>query len=174
MSPYVTPTIYSLYIAAQWRIKFLCVCVCVCVLVGVWPLGYWDKADVTCSSAPSVMFSSFNMLFSLSIHLSIIFCINRLVVWSTKCQKMVKNVEHCFPKPKVTSSNVLFCLCCHRGLKKPENIHIWEAEIREFGHVVLKKWLKTINWLSKQLASNLIVDNWSINRLMFVALKLLF
>ena len=37
------------------------------------------------------------------------FLINRLVVWSIKCQKMVKNVHQCFPKPKMTSSNVLFC-----------------------------------------------------------------
>ncbi len=48
-------------------------------------------------------------LFSLSMDLSIIFSINRLVVSSIKCQKVVKNVDHCLPKPKVTSSNVLFC-----------------------------------------------------------------
>ena len=29
--------------------------------------------------------------------------------WSIKCQKMVKNVDQCLPKPKMTSSNVLFC-----------------------------------------------------------------
>ena len=34
---------------------------------------------------------------------------NGLVVWSLKCQKMVKNVDQCFPKPKMTSSNVLLC-----------------------------------------------------------------
>ena len=38
--------------------------------------------------------------------LSIIYLNNQLVVWSIKCQKMVKNVDHCFPKSKMTSSNV--------------------------------------------------------------------
>ena len=37
------------------------------------------------------------------------FQMNRLVVWSIKCQKMVENVNQCFPKPKMTSLNVLFC-----------------------------------------------------------------
>ena len=52
-------------------------------------------------------------------------------------------------KPKKTSSNVLFCtnqqsttqrysVYCHR-LEKPENIHIEEAGIREFGVFLLKK-----------------------------------
>lgn len=31
---------------------------------------------------------------------------------------------------------------CRRGLKKAENIQIWEAEFREFGHFFLRKWQK--------------------------------
>ncbi len=79
------------------------------------------------------------IIFIIDNNLSIIFSINQLVVWSIKSQKMVKNVDRCFPKPKVTSWNVLFCLFyCHWGLNT-ENIHIWEAEIREFRHFFLKK-----------------------------------
>ena len=48
------------------------------------------------------------------INLLIFFSINRLVVLSIKCQKIVKNVDQYFPKPKTTSSNVLF---------HPQHIH---------------------------------------------------
>ncbi len=51
------------------------------------------------------------------INLSIIFSINRLVVWSIKY---------------------------HIGQKKPENIHIWEDDIREFGHFFLKNYSKQL------------------------------
>lgn len=47
------------------------------------------------------------MIFSSSINLLIIFLINQLVVWSIKCQKMVKNDDHL--EPQVESSSVLFC-----------------------------------------------------------------
>ncbi len=54
--------------------------------------------------------------------------------------------------PKATSSNVLFCpkskdiqFIVIRGLKKPENIHIWEAEVREFGQFFLKKKMTQYN-----------------------------
>ncbi len=40
----------------------------------------------------------------------IIFLINRLPVQSIKCQKIVKNACYTFPQPKMTSSDVLFCL----------------------------------------------------------------
>ena len=51
----------------------------------------------------------------------IIFSINQSVVWSVKCQKMMKNVDQCFPKPEMTSSNVLFC-------PQPEDIQFIDAE----------------------------------------------
>ena len=47
-------------------------------------------------------------LFSLSINLLIIFSINRRVVWSIKCQKILKH--QCFPKPKMTSTKYIFSL----------------------------------------------------------------
>ena len=42
------------------------------------------------------------------VDLSIILLFKWLVAWSMKCQKMVENVDQCFPKPKTTSLNVLF------------------------------------------------------------------
>ncbi len=47
------------------------------------------------------------------------------IIWSMKLQKTVENIQ------QLTNDY------CHRGLKKPENIHIQEAEIREFGHFFL-------------------------------------
>ncbi len=35
--------------------------------------------------------------------------INRLVVYSMKCQKSAKNADLNFPEPNVTSSNCFFC-----------------------------------------------------------------
>ena len=52
--------------------------------------------------------------------------------------KMLKNVIHCFPKPKMTSSNVLFIHNPKRsvyyqgGGKKPENICIYESGFRDY------------------------------------------
>ncbi len=46
--------------------------------------------------------------------------------------------------------------------KKPEYIHIWEAEIREFGHFLSKNdWWndEMVKRLTKQLPINLIADN---------------
>ncbi len=37
------------------------------------------------------------------------FLINLIVVWSIKCQRMVKNAHQSFLKANVTPSNVLFC-----------------------------------------------------------------
>ena len=37
------------------------------------------------------------------------FLIDQLVVWAIKCQFVVINVDCFCPKPKITSSNVLFC-----------------------------------------------------------------
>ena len=52
-------------------------------------------------------FKSFpSWIFSLLIHLTIIFSINRLVVWSKKCQKIK---EILISKPKVISSSFLLC-----------------------------------------------------------------
>ena len=47
-------------------------------------------------------------LFSSVINRSINLSMNQLVVLSIKYQKMVKNVDQCFPKPKMMSSNILF------------------------------------------------------------------
>ncbi len=58
----------------------------------------------------------------------------------------------------VLSTTQSYSVCCHRGLKKAENIHIWEAEIREFWHFFLKN-NKMINRLSEELAISLIADN---------------
>ena len=57
---------------------------------------------------------------------------------------MVKHVDHC-PKdqdyvlkylilswPTVHNPKIVYC---HKGLKKTENIHIWEVGMREFGHL---------------------------------------
>ena len=41
--------------------------------------------------------------------LTIIVSINWLFFWLIKCRKIMKNVDQCFPKSKVTPSNVLFC-----------------------------------------------------------------
>ena len=41
-------------------------------------------------------------------NLSVIFFINQVVVSFLKCQIMVKNVDRCFPKPKVTSTNLFY------------------------------------------------------------------
>ncbi len=48
-------------------------------------------------------------LFSLSINLPIIFTSNRLIAYSVKCQKGVKNAHLNFPEPDVTSSDCFFC-----------------------------------------------------------------
>ncbi len=80
-------------------------------------------------------------MFSLSINLSIIFSINQLVVWSRKWWKMLIAVSQssrwrpqmsCFVhNPKI------FSLLSQRT-KETRNIHISEAEIREFGLFFLK------------------------------------
>lgn len=31
-----------------------------------------------------------------------------------------------------------YSVCCHRGLKKAENLHIWKAENRMFGRLITK------------------------------------
>ncbi len=41
----------------------------------------------------------------------------------------------------VSSTTQRYSVYRRRGLKKPENIHIWEGEMREFAHFFLKKWL---------------------------------
>lgn len=66
----------------------------------------------------------------------------RLVTWSIKCQKMVKNVDHGFPKPKMTSSWWLFCpdqqsSFLSQRTKETKKNHIWEAGIREIWRFVL-------------------------------------
>ena len=38
---------------------------------------------------------------------------------------------------------------CLENIKKPENIHIYEAGSRELVNISLQKWLKMINWFSK-------------------------
>lgn len=63
----------------------------------------------------------------MSINLLIIFAFNGLVVLFIKCQKMVTNVDQCFPKP--ADVDVLNCLGLsttqsysvyfHRGVSKP-------------------------------------------------------
>ena len=75
------------------------------------------------------------------------FSINRLVPG----QKIVTNVDRSFPKPKVTSLNILFCpqprdiQFIVTENQKTENTHL-EAEIRDYGHFFLKKnKLKIIN-----------------------------
>ena len=47
---------------------------------------------------------------------------SQLVVWSMKCQTCQQ------------STTQWYSVYYHRRLKKPENIHIWEAGTREFGH----------------------------------------
>lgn len=63
------------------------------------------------------------------------FLINRFVVWCVKCKRMVEKRRS---KPEMTSANVsfhpqpkFFAVYRHRGGKKPENLHICEAGIRE-------------------------------------------
>ncbi len=70
------------------------------------------------------------------------YCHYRSAVWSIKCQKMVENVDHCFPKPTLT----LFC-------PQPKDIQFTViederdqkifTEIRWFRHFFLKneKWI---------------------------------
>lgn len=48
--------------------------------------------------------------YDVGLHVMIILSVNRLVVWSIKSQKMLKNVDFFSLKTKVTSSNVLLCL----------------------------------------------------------------
>lgn len=49
--------------------------------------------------------------YDVGLRVMIILSVNRLVVWSIKSQKMLKNVDDFFfLKTKVTSSNVLLCL----------------------------------------------------------------
>lgn len=71
-------------------------------------------------------FESFlvRLLFSMLMDLLIIL-INGLVVWSGKCQKMLKNNEYCFPKPNIMSSNDLFG-------PQPKDIQL--SVIEEEGH----------------------------------------
>ena len=59
---------------------------------------------------------------------------------------MSENGETCQSTLKMTSSNVLFCpqlddiqYTVIEEERKPENIHIWEAEIREFRHFFSQK-----------------------------------
>lgn len=74
-------------------------------------------------------------VFSSSINLSIIFFIHLFVVWSIKCQKWWKMMVK-------DQGDVLACLEIFHLLswrtKESRNVHIGEAEIREFGHFVWK------------------------------------
>lgn len=73
---------------------------------------------------------------------------------------MIKDVDWTFPKPKMTSSNVLCCpqlkdssdssVCHHIGGEKTANIHIQED---------LEKVLKLLNQLLKKLVNYLIAHN---------------
>ncbi len=78
----------------------------------------------------------------LSINLSIISSINWLVVWSIKCQKMVKNVDQCFPKPKVActclvlSTTQRYSAYCHRETRmyshsRSRNQRIWKLFLKK-------------------------------------------
>lgn len=60
----------------------------------------------------------------LQLTITAILLTNRSVVWTVKCQKMVQNVDQCFPKPTMTSSTQTYSVYCHRGFDKPENIHM--------------------------------------------------
>ena len=80
----------------------------------------------------------------------IIFSINLI---SCLVYKMSEKGDKVFPDAE---NNVLICLVlsttqtyfiyCLWGVKKPENIHIWNQKIWQF---ILGKVLKLINWLAK-------------------------
>ena len=77
------------------------------------------------------IFPSF-FLEQLLIELLMIFSTNQSVVWSIKCQKMLIKVQDDVLKYIVLSTTKSYPVHCQRGEKKPENIHISKAEIREF------------------------------------------
>ena len=61
----------------------------------------------------------------------IVFIADQSVVWSLKCQKMVKNAVSVFQKLKMTASDVLFCpqpkyiqFTVRDKGQKPETAHI--------------------------------------------------
>lgn len=61
-----------------------------------------------------------NWIFLVRLQLMMIFN-NRLVVWTLKCQNMVKDVHQCFPEPKMTHSTQRYSV---KGVNKPDNVHI--------------------------------------------------
>lgn len=57
-------------------------------------------------------------------------------------------------------TDVLKCLLSSRRLKKPDNIHSWEAVIREFGHFFKKQRISYQNgcWLIFRQTTNWLID----------------
>ena len=93
-----------------------------------------------------------NVGLQLMIHLLIIF----LVVWSKKCQKMVKNIKPCFQKAMLTSSNVLFGFqakyiqfAVTEQLRNQEILTFNQLESENFTVFLKKKLLKPITKVMK-------------------------
>ncbi len=99
-----------------------------------------------------------NDYFSLSIHLMIIFTISRFIIYSTKCQRSVKNANHNFPEPIVMSLNSVFCpnnspkhkdssFFSHEWHKKAASPHIWRGKTSNSLYFFVWKMTETINRL---------------------------
>ena len=59
------------------------------------------------------------------------------------CQSLFSKVQDDDLKCLVLSTTQIYLVYYYRSLNKPENIHISEVRIREFGHFLLKKLLQT-------------------------------
>ena len=90
-----------------------------------------------------------------------------IVVCARQCQKIVKKRWSVFPKSHYTGFRKCPCsspsVYCHRGVKKPESIHISEAAITGLIDVT-KIWqalrhgrtLCRLNWLKRVTANNIL------------------
>lgn len=117
-----------------------------------------DKRDLSsgkCTTSHTLILVIFEpKLISSLINLSLIFSIDRLVVWSTQnctnCQSLFPKAQDYFLNFLVLSTTQRYVVYCHIRAIKPEKQHIWEAKIREF--FVLK--MTQNNELTNRIVSN--------------------
>lgn len=96
-------------------------------------------------STSQLLLPKLKQLFYPLINLQLIFLIIWLIFWSTKCQKIGKNVHHNFPEPKLTSLNYLFC---PTNPPKPKCIQL-NLEIQQIVTYEKLEWANGVAFLIK-------------------------
>ncbi len=102
--------------------------------------------------------------------------INRVIVWSIKCQKIVKNDHWKFIKPKFTCSNGLFCVTNSSKAKNAQLTFIDEEKSSNYSHLRGNNRWACLQMTGKQLidyhSSCRSIFCWSIHWLIVLALLL--